>query len=245
MSDIQQQLRNSLAGVEPLITPPPALGPPIIGTDTAGSAAGIAEPRYKSGDATTPTAASLFPTGTTDSWLPPPQVGMGGNAPASTPVVPPGTGPSYTVPTYGSGSATSPAISTFFPSFSAAGPFQPIVLTAIMNTSLETSQTPTTPGTAPITQSATPPPVIPGPPFMLEAQTALPPKPPPEPEPEDEQDQAAERERQRQLEEQHKRDLEEPDLDDEPDDEPEDPAAARVTVHRTTVSVSKPKKKKK
>lgn len=244
--DIQQQLRDSIAGVEPAISPPPALGPPIIGTDTAGSAPGVPSPTDTGQNQLPPS----FPLGAAGTWMPPPQVGMGGNAPFATPVVPPGTGPTYTVPTFGSGSATSPAISTFFPAFTAAGPFQPIVLTAIMNTSLETSSLPTTPGTAPIVQSTTAPPVILGPPFSFEAEAARPPLEP-APEPDDERNAVRERERQRQ--EQRKRELDQADEDDfeghEFEDEreeqkPED-EASRTTVTRTTVTRTTGKKKKK
>lgn len=246
--DIQQQLRDSIGGVEPAISPPPALGPPIIGTDTAGSAPGVPSPTDTGQNQLPPS----FPLGAAGTWMPPPQVGMGGNAPFATPVVPPGTGATYTVPTFGSGSATSPAISTFFPAFTAAGPFQPIVLTAIMNTSLETSSLPTTPGTAPIVQSTTAPPVILGPPFSFEAEAARPP-PEPEPEPESDDERNAVRERERQRQEQRKRELDQADEDDfeghEFEDEreeqkPED-EASRTTVTRTTVTRTTGKKKKK
>ena len=220
MSNIQAQLRASIEA-DPRITPPPALGPPIIGPDTPGSAPGVNQPQYESGDANTPTAASMFPQAPVGTWMPPPQVGMGGNAPFSTPVVPPGSGtPGIAQPVYGSGSGTVPTAASLFPSFSAAGPFQPIVLTSIANTSLETSQNPTTPGTQPITMSTTP---IPGLPWtqmatQSEALMTAPPKPKPEPEPAPEP---------------------------EPEPEPEDDEAAHVTARRPTSGhVSKSKKRK-
>jgi len=215
MSDIQAQLRDSIANPEPFAAPPLIIDSAPVPPSVAGEAL-----IDDSGQNALPPS---FPLGQAGTWMPPPQVGMGGNAPFATPVVPPGTGtPGFTEPRYASGSGTAPAISTFFPSFSAAGPFQPIVLTAIMNTSLETSQNPTTAGTQPITQSTTAPPVITPTAFDEETMMmAAPPKPKPEPPP------------------------------PEPEPEPEDPSAPEedepsITVHRsTTVHVSKPKGKNK
>jgi len=171
---------------EPLISPPPALGPPIIGTDTPGSAPGVAQPVYKSGSATAPTAASFFPQAPAGTWMPPPQVGMGGNALFTTPVVPPGTGPSYTVPTYKTGSATSPTAASLFPSFTVPTYSPPIVFA---NTAqIGNTPPPQTTTTAPITISTTPIPGLPWTPgpHMMEFTMTEPPKPPPAPEPEPE-----------------------------------------------------------
>jgi hypothetical protein len=156
MSEIHDQLARSMAEARGIVAPA-ALPPPIIGVDVPDSAPGVPQPVISTG----PSLPPSFPLGSAGTWVPPPQFGMGGNAPAPTPVVPAGTGLSYTVPTYASGSATVPTSASLFPSYSAAGPFQPIVLTTIMNTSLETSQTPTTAGTQPIIISTTPIPGIP------------------------------------------------------------------------------------
>ena len=219
MSNIQAQLRASIEA-DPRITPPPALGPPIIGPDTPGSAPGVNQPQYESGDANTPTAASMFPQAPVGTWMPPPQVGMGGNAPFGTVAIPPaGVPPSVagvTQPQFQTGSGASPTAASLFPAFTAAGPFQPIVLTSIMNNSPDYNPIapPFTAGTQPITQSTTPPPVYPGPPTNVFAvEMAAPPMPPP---------------------------------DDDEDDEADDEEGAHVTVRRTTtVKVSKPKGKKK
>lgn len=113
------------------ITPPPALGPPIIGADTAGSAPGVAQP-VDTGQ--NPLPPSL-PAGTTFTspgwgWLPPPQMGMGGNDIFPTPVVPPGVGPTYSTPAFATGSGTTPTAASLFPQFTAAGPSPPIVVNA-------------------------------------------------------------------------------------------------------------------
>lgn len=122
------------------ITPPPALGPPIIGPDTAGSAPGIAQPQDTGQNPLPPS----LPAGTKWTspgwgWLPPPQVGMGANAPfPSTPVNYPGvmspwpvTQPALPVqPQFATGSGTSPTAASLFPSFTAAGPNPPIVVNA-------------------------------------------------------------------------------------------------------------------
>jgi hypothetical protein len=87
--------------------------------------------------------------------MPPPQVGMGENELFPTPVVPPGTGiDAPEQPQFGSGDAATPTAADFFPAFTAAGPFQPIVLTALMQIGL--GPPPTTPGTQPVTVSSAP-----------------------------------------------------------------------------------------
>jgi len=213
MSDIQAQLRRSIDNPEPFAAPPLI----IDAAPVPPSVAGETQPKDTGSNQLPPS----FPLGQAGTWMPPPQVGMGGNAPFSTPVVPPGSGtPGIAQPVYGSGSGTVPTAASLFPSFSAAGPFQPIVLTSIANTSLETSQNPTTPGTQPITMSTTP---IPGLPWtqmatQSEALMTAPPKPKPEPEPAPEP---------------------------EPEPEPEDDEAAHVTARRPTSGhVSKSKKRK-
>ena len=114
------------------ITPFPPLGDPIIGTDTAGSAPGTTQPVDTGQNALPPS----LPAGSGPfvsagwGWLPPPQMGMGENEPFPTPVVPPGTGPTYNTPTFATGSGTSPTAASLFPSFTAAGPSPPIVLNA-------------------------------------------------------------------------------------------------------------------
>lgn len=138
------------------ITPPPALGPPIIGTD-AGSIAGEALIDYASGSATSP-ATPIAITGT--PILPPPQVGFGNNA-LATPVaitpapVPPSTA-GFNEPRYASGSGTAPTVASLFPAFTAAGPSPPIVINSAQNTNTPiwvappALPLPTTPGTSPI-----------------------------------------------------------------------------------------------
>jgi hypothetical protein len=114
-----------------------------------------------------------FPLGTAGTWLPPPQVGFGGNAPFPTPVVPPGSGlPGVVQPQYtGGGSATVPPISAFFPAPSTTSPKPPIVFANIMM--IGAGAPPSTPTT----------PVIPT--MTGDEPSALPdPDPEPEPEPE-------------------------------------------------------------
>ena len=112
------------------ITPPPALGPPIIGTDP-GSIPGIPQPVIVSGGQGLPPS---FPLGSAGTWLPPPQVGFGANAPFSTPVVPAAPAPpsvaGFPQPQYSTGSGTVPTAASLFPMFTAAGASPPIVLNA-------------------------------------------------------------------------------------------------------------------
>jgi hypothetical protein len=80
---------------------------------------------------------------------------MGENELFPTPVVPPGTGiDEPDQPQFGSGDAATPTAADFFPAFTAAGPFQPIVLTAIMQ--IGEGPPPTTPGTQPVIVSSAP-----------------------------------------------------------------------------------------
>jgi hypothetical protein len=119
--------------------------PPITSAPSPPSVAGIVQPVIESGDSLPPS----FPLGEAGTWMPPPQVGMGENEPFPTPVVPPGTGiDAPEQPQFGSGSGTAPTAAALFPAFTAAGPFQPIVLTAIMQ--IGTDPPPTTPGTQPV-----------------------------------------------------------------------------------------------
>jgi hypothetical protein len=132
-------------------SPPPALGPPIIGTDVPGSAPGVPQPVIVSGGVSLPPSFPLPPAGT---WLPPPLIGDGANELFPTPVVPPGTGVSQTQPQFKTGSATTPTAASLFPDYSAPGPFQPIVLTSIMQIGL--GPPPFTPGSQPIVISTAP-----------------------------------------------------------------------------------------
>lgn len=148
---------------EPRITPPPALGPPIIGPDTAGSAPGVQQPQIFGGTSLPPS----FPLGTAGTWLPPPQVGFGENEPFPTLVVPPGPDFGIEQPQFaGGGSATVPP--SLFPEFTTDGPQQPIVLTAIFKIGTVPPALPTTPGVAPI---------------VMSQEWGQPPPPTPEPEP--------------------------------------------------------------
>lgn len=126
-----------------------SLPPPIIGTDVGNSAPGVPQPIIVSGGQSLPPSFPLAPAGT---WLPPPLIGSGGNAPFPTPVVPPGTGVSEPNTKIAGGPSLPPA----FPLYTSPGPVQPIVLTSIVNTSQATSQNPTTPGTQPIVISSAP-----------------------------------------------------------------------------------------
>jgi hypothetical protein len=155
--------------IEERITPPPALPPPIIGTDPS-SAPGIAQPVFDSGDAVTP-ATPIDITGT--PILPPPLI----SNPSGTPVFPPtGTNtapvpipagplvgpavgdapvppsiPGVVQPQYaGGGSATVPA--SLFPDFTTTPPSPPIVFANIFN--MGAVAPPSTPG-------QTPPPIVP------------------------------------------------------------------------------------
>lgn len=158
---------------EPLITPPPALGPPIIGTDTPGSAPGTVQPVYKSGSATAP-ATPIPITGT--PILPPPPVGDPVGYPTFPPTgsntapvpVPPGplVGPAVAnaavppsiagivQPQYKSGSATVPTAASLFPEFTTTSPSPPVVFA---NTAMiGTGKPPSTATTAAIVISTAP-----------------------------------------------------------------------------------------
>jgi hypothetical protein len=105
-----------------------------------------------------------FPLGTAGTWLPPPQVGFGGNEPFPTPVVSPADVPpsvaGYSQPQFASGSGTAPTAAAMFPAFTAAGPNPPIVLNATQAAAVGATWVappppplPTTPGVWPITVS--------------------------------------------------------------------------------------------
>jgi len=121
--------------------------PPITSAPVPPSIPGITQPVIVSGGQSLPPS---FPLGSAGTWLPPPQVGMGGDAPAGTPVVPPGTGTGIAQPTYRTGSGTVPTAASLFPAYTAAGPFQPIVLTNLMQIGI---------GAPPFTPGQNPPPV--------------------------------------------------------------------------------------
>jgi hypothetical protein len=126
------------------------LPPPLIGTDVPGSAPGIPQPVIVTGGESLPPS---FPLGTAGTWMPPPLVGEGGNVPFPTPVVPPGSGlPGVTQPQFVTGSPTAPA--SYFPDYSSPGPFQPIVLTNLMQ--IGPGPPPFTAGSQPITISSVP-----------------------------------------------------------------------------------------
>lgn len=155
---------------EPLITPPPALGPPIIGTDPS-SAPGIVQPQYKSGSATAPatpipiTGTPIIPTST-----PPGGVGQIGD-PIGFPVFPPTgsntapvpvpigpeVGPAIAAaavppsiagvvqPQYKSGSGTVPTAASLFPAFTSGSPSPPIVFANIAQIGTVPPPLPSTP----------------------------------------------------------------------------------------------------
>lgn len=125
--------------------------PLIIGTDEENSAPGIPQPVIVTGGESLPPS---FPLGSAGTWLPPPLVGDGGNVPFPTPVVPPGTGAGQNQPQFGSGSALLPTPASLFPDYSAPGPFQPIVLTNLMQ--IGPGPPPFTPGSQPVTISTAP-----------------------------------------------------------------------------------------
>jgi hypothetical protein len=132
--------------------------PPIVSAPVPPSIAGIPQPVIVSGGQSLPPS---FPLGDAGTWLPPPQVGMGGNAPFPTPVVPPATVPpsvaGYPQPQYvPPGSATVPTAASLFPAFTAPGPNPPIVYSAVQPPPPVPLPLPTTPGTQPITISTAP-----------------------------------------------------------------------------------------
>lgn len=163
-----------MSEVEPLITPPPALGPPIIGTDPA-SAPGIPQPVFKSGSATAP-APPIPITGA--PILPPPLITnppgvpvfppTGANqAPVTVPVGPlvgpavapagvPPSVPGVQQPVFKTGSATVPTAASLFPEFTTGAPSPPIVFANIFKIGTVPPPLPTTPGVAPIVISTAP-----------------------------------------------------------------------------------------
>lgn len=137
--------------------------PPITSAPVPPSIAGIPQPVFASGSATSP-ATPISITGT--PILPPPQVGFGGNAPATPQAIVPAPVPPSTAgfpqPQYASGSGTVPTAASLFPSFSAAGPSPPIIINAAQNTNTPiwvpppALPLPTTPGIAAIIISTAP-----------------------------------------------------------------------------------------
>jgi hypothetical protein len=146
--------------------------PPIQPAPVPPSIAGIPQPVFSSGSATVPSTNTPI---TGSPILPPPLI----SNPPGTPVFPPTTGaapvpvpvgplvgpavPAATVPPsvagfpqpqYTTGSGTVPTAASLFPSFSAAGPFQPILL--VTTPPPVPLPLPTTPGTQPIIISAVP-----------------------------------------------------------------------------------------
>jgi hypothetical protein len=128
------------------------LPPPPIGTDEGASAPGIPQPVIVTGGQSLPPSFPLPPAGT---WIPPPLIGEGANAPAPTPVVPPGTGiggptqPQFVPP----GSATVPTAASLFPDGTTTPPYPPIVFANIFKIGTVPPPLPSTPG-------QTPPPIV-------------------------------------------------------------------------------------
>jgi hypothetical protein len=134
--------------------PPMSNGPPITSAPVPPSIAGIPQPVIVSGGQSLPPS---FPLGSAGSWLPPPEVGYGENTPFPTPVVPAAPVPPSVAgipqPVFvPPGSATVPSAASMFPAFTAAGPFQPIVMVATPPP--VPLPLPTTPGSAPIVLDA-------------------------------------------------------------------------------------------
>jgi hypothetical protein len=129
--------------------------PPIVSAPVPPSTAGIPQPQIVLGGQSLPPS---FPLGSAGSWLPPPEVGYGENTPFPTPVVPAASVPpsvaGITQPQFASGSATVPTAAAMFPAFTAAGPFQPIVMITTAPPPPIPLPLPTTPGTAPIVLDA-------------------------------------------------------------------------------------------
>jgi hypothetical protein len=104
--------------------------PPITPAPVPPSIPGIVQPVIVTGGQSLPPS---FPLGSVGSWLPPPQVGMGGDAPFGTPVVPPGSGlPGVVQPQYATGSANLPTAASLFPSGTTSPPYPPIVFANVM-----------------------------------------------------------------------------------------------------------------
>jgi hypothetical protein len=126
--------------------------PPIVSAPVPPSTAGIPQPQIVLGGQSLPPS---FPLGSAGTWLPPPEVGYGENLPFPTLVVsaapvPPSVAgipqPVFIPP----GSATVPTAAAMFPAFTAAGPFQPIIMITTAPPPPIPLPLPTTPGTAPI-----------------------------------------------------------------------------------------------
>lgn len=114
--------------------------PPITSAPVPPSIAGIPQPVIVTGGQSLPPS---LPAGSGPfvsdgwGWLPPPQVGMGANAPFPTPVVPAAPVPpsvaGYPQPQYASGSATAPTAASLFPAFTTTPPSPPVVFANIFN----------------------------------------------------------------------------------------------------------------
>lgn len=124
--------------------------PPITPAPSPPSVPGIPQPVFRTGSATAPTAASWFPQAPAGTWLPPPEVGFGGNQPASTPAVPPGTGTGIPQPQYRTGSATVPTAASLFPARTTNPPYPPIVFANIFKVGTVPPPLPSTPSQPPL-----------------------------------------------------------------------------------------------
>lgn len=127
--------------------------PPIVTAPVPPSIAGIAQPVFASGSATTP--ATPIPI-TGSPLLPPPQVGMNGEVP---PAIPPTTVPPSIAgvpqPVYATGSATAPTAASLFPAFTTTPPSPPVVFANIfMNGPGEPPSTPSQPPLPPLPELA-------------------------------------------------------------------------------------------
>jgi hypothetical protein len=119
------------------------MSPPITPAPVPPSIPGIVQPVIVTGGQSLPPS---FPLGSVGTWLPPPQVGMGGDAPFGTPVVPPGSGnPGVVQPQYRTGSATVPTAASLFPAPTTVSPKPPIVFANVMM--IGSGAPPTTPTT--------------------------------------------------------------------------------------------------
>ena len=131
--------------------------PPITSAPVPPSIAGIPQPVIVSGGQSLPPS---FPLGTAGTWLPPPQVGFGGNLPFPTPVVPAAPVPpsvaGFPQPQYKTGSATVPTAASLFPAFTTSPPMQPIVMVTTRPPPPWAPPLPTTAGVQPITISTAP-----------------------------------------------------------------------------------------
>lgn len=131
--------------------------PPITDAPVPPSIAGIVQPVIVAGGESLPPS---FPLGTAGTWLPPPQVGMGGDAPFPTPVVSDAPSPpsvaGYPQPQFGSGSATAPTAASLFPAFTTSPPLEPIVMVTDAPPPPIPLPLPTTPGVQPVTISTAP-----------------------------------------------------------------------------------------